>query len=52
MAGRAHIRPTLRLHLSHEHVILYTFDGDTIFLGAIPTYGALPYSMIIALLSV
>lgn len=30
----------------HEHVILYTFVGNAIFSGAIPTYVVLPYSMI------
>ena len=42
MVGRAHISPTLRLYQSYEHVIVYTFNGDAIFLGAIPTYGVLP----------
>ena len=36
MAGRVHISPTLRLHQSYEHVILYTFDGEAIFFRGHP----------------
>ena len=48
MTGRVLISLRQHLQSSFEHDILYKFNGDVIFFLGPPTYGVLPYFMIVA----